>query len=328
MNRIIKITPVIIITYLFLASCSSSYKSILPAGKAAEQNDIYFSSGEIEAENFYYSDIIKKDEKLNFTSYTGKSFTDSSEIADPEIIGMSRISEKRLITSDRFGNINIYSRKDNSWELSEKKSLKTDDGIPSFSAFSADNSFICLYSGITDSIYFFPYSKKPSMIFRLLTEETFFSRDITDIDMESGYLYLIDTENRVSIIDYRKKIFETDFLLDGRIPFRSISVIQDKESSSLAALSPGSTSVYIYPMSEQYMMIREKGYIKTAGITSFNYGTHVLVSDSGEILYALKSSIMNLADFTKGEVTVTGKLIMGYPVEGGPDFLSVSDIQK
>ena len=174
----------------------------------------------------------------------------------------------------------------------------------------------------------FRYRKTPSEILKLYSGDTTFSRDITDIDMEEGYIYLIDTKNRISIIDCREKIFETEFFLESRIPLRAFSLIHDNGSSSLAALSPGTDRIYIYPLSGQYMMVNEKGYIKKAGISSFNYGTHVLVSDSGEILYALESSIIDLSDFTGREVRVTGKTVAGYPVDGGPEYLSVSDIRK
>ena len=317
----------IILTFLILVSCTTETESVKTRKIIPVISEIHFSQEDSEPELFYFSDIIKKDNTVNYTAYTGSLFTDSSEINDSDIIGMSMTDAKTLLTSDRKGNIKIYNKNGKTLELSERLYLNAGE-VAFFDAFSADKSYICLYSGKTDSLYFFPYNESPSLIFKLFSDSTPFKRDITDIDMETGYLYMLDTENRVSIIDYTKKKYETEFSLNSRISLRTLSVIQDNDKSSLAALSPGSSDVYIFPLSDQYLMIKEKGYIKKAGITSFNYGTHVLVSDKGKILYALESRLIELSDFTKGEITLTGKLKSEYPVDGGPEFLIVSEAAK
>ena len=308
-------------------SCTTESAAVTQAAEKADKFEIHFEAGDYEPELFYFSETVKKQNPVNYISFKGSLAADNSETGRTDIIGMSIISENRLAVSDRRGNVTFYSRKGKNWKTESSISLKTGE-TSSFSSFTADSSYLCLYSGKTDSIYMFKYNKNASIILKMLSEETSFSREITDLDIESGYLYLLDTENRISIIDYKEKNFETEFFLDAEIPLTSFSVIADKDSVSLAALSRGDDSLYIYPLSDQYMMVSEKGYIKKAGITSFNYGTHVLVSDSGELLYALKSSIIDLSKYLKGEVSVTGKLVQNYPVDGGPDFLEVSDVRK
>lgn len=57
------------------------------------------------------------------------------------------------------------------------------------------------------------------------------------------------------------------------------------------------------------------------------YGTHVLVDGNGRILYALKSNRLDLDRYVGKEVTVSGELIGGYPVEGGPEYMNVDKLR-
>jgi hypothetical protein len=69
------------------------------------------------------------------------------------------------------------------------------------------------------------------------------------------------------------------------------------------------------------------GIIKGQGTTSYMYGTHVLVNDNGKTLYALRSNNIDLDRHVGRKVKVSGYLIKGYPVDGGPDFLDVESIE-
>jgi hypothetical protein len=69
------------------------------------------------------------------------------------------------------------------------------------------------------------------------------------------------------------------------------------------------------------------GIIKGQGTTSYMYGTHVLVNDNGKTLYALRSNNIDLGRHVGRKVRVSGHLIQGYPIEGGPDFLDVESIE-
>lgn len=69
------------------------------------------------------------------------------------------------------------------------------------------------------------------------------------------------------------------------------------------------------------------GIVKDAGITTYMYGSYTLVSDEGKTLYALTSSAVNLHSYINSKVEIEAKLIEGYPIDGGPEFLDVKTIK-
>jgi len=75
--------------------------------------------------------------------------------------------------------------------------------------------------------------------------------------------------------------------------------------------------------SEEQMQLT--GTIESQGITSYQYGSHVLNSE--EEFYALKSEILNLDEYIGTDVTVLGSKIEGYPVDGGPDYILVTEVK-
>ncbi|WP_037318025.1 hypothetical protein [Salegentibacter sp. Hel_I_6] len=66
------------------------------------------------------------------------------------------------------------------------------------------------------------------------------------------------------------------------------------------------------------------GTIESQGMTSYQYGTHILNSE--EEFYALKSDNLNLDEFVGKQVNVSGSKIEGYPVDGGPDYILVTEV--
>ena len=68
--------------------------------------------------------------------------------------------------------------------------------------------------------------------------------------------------------------------------------------------------------------IEISGTIQKQGITTYQYGMHVIDG------YALRSSAVNLDDYLNQYVTVEGYKIDGYPVDGGPDFIEVLRVKK
>ena len=62
------------------------------------------------------------------------------------------------------------------------------------------------------------------------------------------------------------------------------------------------------------------GMIQKQGVTSYQYGTHVI---SG---HALRSNLVILEDFINRDVTIIGYKIDGYPLDGGPVYIEVTDI--
>ena len=67
--------------------------------------------------------------------------------------------------------------------------------------------------------------------------------------------------------------------------------------------------------------IEVSGTIQKQGITTYQYGTHII---SG---YAIRSSSIILDDYINKEVTIKGYKIDGYPVDGGPDYIEVEEIK-
>lgn len=74
-----------------------------------------------------------------------------------------------------------------------------------------------------------------------------------------------------------------------------------------------------------------EGTVREAGITSYQYGTHVLLGESGNLLFALRSETVTLDDYVGQRVTVHGARVSGYQngaVEGGPDLLDVTRVDN
>jgi len=70
--------------------------------------------------------------------------------------------------------------------------------------------------------------------------------------------------------------------------------------------------------------IEVTGTIAETGITTYQYGSHTISGDN--VFYALRSTDINLDDYIGQVITVTGELIDGYPVDGGPDYLEVTQV--
>lgn len=53
-----------------------------------------------------------------------------------------------------------------------------------------------------------------------------------------------------------------------------------------------------------------------------------MVDSDGEIQYALRSDDVRLGDYVGRRVQVSGSLVDGYPVDGGPEFLEVTEANE
>lgn len=74
--------------------------------------------------------------------------------------------------------------------------------------------------------------------------------------------------------------------------------------------------------------ILASGIIQQQGITTYQYGTHILVDVNGNTLYALKSDVLPLNKYMGRKVQLQGVPVEGYPLEGGPDYLEVVTIHE
>ena len=63
-----------------------------------------------------------------------------------------------------------------------------------------------------------------------------------------------------------------------------------------------------------------KGTVEQMGMSTFQYGTHLL--KTGSKTYALKTTTIKLDDYVGKEVSITGSKVEGYPVENGPELLN------
>jgi len=73
---------------------------------------------------------------------------------------------------------------------------------------------------------------------------------------------------------------------------------------------------------ERTSTVTASGTIEKPGITTFQYGTHLLKADRKT--YALKSGTINLDSYLDKKVTIKGKKVAGYPVDGGPELVDVT----
>lgn len=77
------------------------------------------------------------------------------------------------------------------------------------------------------------------------------------------------------------------------------------------------------PSAEKNALVLE-GTVEEIGMSTFQYGTHVL--KTGSKTYALKAATVKLDDYVGKEVSITGSKVEGYPVENGPELIDVNKI--
>lgn len=75
-------------------------------------------------------------------------------------------------------------------------------------------------------------------------------------------------------------------------------------------------------LAEEITEITAVGILQKQEITTYQYGTHILV-DNNKTLYALKSSTVVLDKYIAKKVKIHGSIIQGYPVDSGPDYFDV-----
>lgn len=71
--------------------------------------------------------------------------------------------------------------------------------------------------------------------------------------------------------------------------------------------------------------MRMTGVIKVQGVTSYQYGTHIFISENKT--FALRSKAVVLNDFIGKKSEIVYVPVAGYPISGGPDLLKVLRIK-
>jgi hypothetical protein len=74
--------------------------------------------------------------------------------------------------------------------------------------------------------------------------------------------------------------------------------------------------------------ISASGIVQQQGVTTYQYGTHILVDVNGNTIYALKSDVVPLNNYMGKKVELQGIPVEGYPIEGGPEYLEVVTIHE
>ncbi len=67
------------------------------------------------------------------------------------------------------------------------------------------------------------------------------------------------------------------------------------------------------------------GRVEKLGLTPFRYGSHS-IKMRGQV-YSIKSSSINLDNYLDRQVIIKGNKVPGYPLEGGPELIEVTDIK-
>jgi len=73
--------------------------------------------------------------------------------------------------------------------------------------------------------------------------------------------------------------------------------------------------------------VSSTGFIKKIEASTWQYGTHTLNNNQGRVLYALKSKNHDLDDYNDEKVNISGYIVEGYPVDGGPEYIDVRTIK-
>lgn len=97
---------------------------------------------------------------------------------------------------------------------------------------------------------------------------------------------------------------------------------------ALAAQAPSVKPLHRPSTTAPGARVTASGIIRSRGFTTYMYGTHVLVDGNGHTLYALKSDHIDLGRYIGKEVTVSGELIRGYPLDGGPKYINVVAVSQ
>lgn len=105
------------------------------------------------------------------------------------------------------------------------------------------------------------------------------------------------------------------------LPFVSVAQALD---TTKGLTPPTKLTPTPYPPGPPDVTAEATGVVKKQGTTGYMYGTHVLV---GGKTYALKSDTIDLDRYVGKKVTVSGKLLRGYPISGGPEFMNVDRVR-
>ena len=79
---------------------------------------------------------------------------------------------------------------------------------------------------------------------------------------------------------------------------------------------------------ENNNLITKNGILTKIEMSTWMYGSYILSDESGKPIVALKENEnIEFEKYNWKKVEVKGELIEGYPLDGGPEYLSVKSIK-
>ena len=76
-------------------------------------------------------------------------------------------------------------------------------------------------------------------------------------------------------------------------------------------------------------VVTSTGTLQKLEFTTWAYGSYSLNNGSGKPVYALESgnTTLDLSKYQNMKVKIVGTKVQGYPVDGGPPFVKVTNIE-
>ncbi|MCL2293263.1 MAG: hypothetical protein FWC36_00115 [Spirochaetes bacterium] len=257
--------------------------------------------------------MITYDEKANIFYVPGRisQFINSRQaaieiikVSPGTVIGFAYIGGGIILYSDKNGNVFRAELKRNErWE--ERLLFRTRIGQKPFTAMTANQKNIYLYSQRDNGIYRFDHSGRP---------EAFINTgniNVAAIDIKSNYLYILDSSGLIILADYRQNRIEVKYRPDDRHALSTSLLVKQTQTETEIILSrqgaAGSLHYAIYPLSSLHRMIKEEGYIRSV-YPPIAGCYHVLSDSRGRVIFPVRSSLIDLNTVQPGRVTVTGMI--------------------
>lgn len=350
--KIIKLLLIVAI----ISGCSS-----IPRGKQetqgiAEQYTINLNSHDLEIfQLIFYSDLITFPlpskgirEFITFDEQTGKYYVPAEigenfrlnnfnistvpvyETGKEKIVGFSCTRRDTVIYIDKEGKVYKTSFKEGKWS---KEILFKADVAADVAAADKESIYICSYAD--GGIYKFSHSGNYKAFIKIENKypdgtKGLGAESVVAMDAKSRYLYLfLKNENVIALVDYEAERIENIYL--GGNTDKTISVKQENDGNTALLLlqkrAKEVVSYGIFPLSTLHLARIADGYIKKLSAPFEGY--HYVITDiEGNIIFYIKSSLLNLDNYLSKKITITGFLLEDSSfLDSSNEFLTVTEIK-
>lgn len=358
--KIIKLLLIVAI----LSSCSSipKEKELLEEKKPeisqfAEQYTINLNSHDLDIlQLIFYSDLITfplpskgKREFITYDEQTGKYYVPAEteknfksnnfnistvpvyETGKEKIVGFSCTGRDTVIYIDNEGEVYKTSFKEGKWA---KEILFKANVIADVATATKESIYICSYAD--GGIYKFSHSGDYQAFIKIENRnsdgtEGIGAESVVAMDVKSKYLYLfLKKINIIALVDYEAEQIENIYL--GSNTDKAISVKQENNGNTVLLLLQKrikeEVSYGIFPLSTLHLARIAEGYIKKLAkpVESYHY---VITDIEGNIIFYIKSVLLNLDNYLSNKVTVTGFLPEDSSFFGSStEFLTITEIKN